>query len=44
MVVGLNVFVLPNIRKGYELEDSLKYGFTLELYYMVFIILHLVQY
>jgi uncharacterized membrane protein len=28
MVVGLNVFVLPNIRKGYELEDSLKYGLT----------------
>jgi uncharacterized membrane protein len=26
MVVGLNVFVLPNIRKGYELVDSLKYG------------------
>jgi len=28
MVVGLNVFVLPNIRKGHELEDSLKYGLT----------------
>tara|TARA_B110000008_G_C16807213_1_gene499203 strand:- start:523 stop:909 length:387 start_codon:yes stop_codon:yes gene_type:complete len=28
MVVGLNIFVLPNIRKGYELEDSLKYGLT----------------
>jgi len=28
MVVGLNVFVLPNIRKGHELEDSLKYGMT----------------
>ena len=28
MVVGLNVFVVPNIRKGKELEDSLKYGFT----------------
>ena len=28
MIVGLNVFVLPNIRKGYELEDSLKYGMT----------------
>ena len=28
MVVGLNVFVLPNIRKGHELEDSLKYGIT----------------
>ena len=28
MVVGLNMFVLPNIRKGYEMEDSLKYGFT----------------
>ena len=28
MVIGLNLFVLPNIRKGYELEDSLKYGLT----------------
>lgn len=28
MVVGLNLFVLPNIRKGYELQDSLKYGLT----------------
>lgn len=28
MIIGLNVFVLPNIRKGYELEDSLKYGLT----------------
>ena len=28
MVVGLNMFVLPNIRRGYELEDSLKYGMT----------------
>ena len=28
MVLGLNLFVLPNIRKGYELEDSFKYGFT----------------
>jgi uncharacterized membrane protein len=28
MVVGLNVFVLPNISKGNELEDSLKYGLT----------------
>ena len=28
MVMGLNMFVLPNVRKGYELEDSLKYGFT----------------
>lgn len=28
MVVGLNVFVLPNIRKGHELVDSLKYGLT----------------
>lgn len=28
MIVGLNVFVLPNIRQGYELEDSLKYGLT----------------
>jgi uncharacterized membrane protein len=26
MVVGLNMFVLPNIRKGHELVDSLKYG------------------
>jgi uncharacterized membrane protein len=26
MVIGLNLFVLPNIRKGHELEDSLKYG------------------
>jgi uncharacterized membrane protein len=26
MVIGLNVFVLPNIRKGHELLDSLKYG------------------
>jgi uncharacterized membrane protein len=28
MVIGLNVFVLPNIRKGHELVDSLKFGFT----------------
>lgn len=28
MIVGLNLFVLPNIRKGYELQDSLKYGLT----------------
>ena len=28
MVIGLNLFVLPNIRKGHELEDSLKYGLT----------------
>jgi uncharacterized membrane protein len=28
MIVGLLVFVLPNIRSGHELEDSLKYGFT----------------
>lgn len=28
MVVGLNLFVLPNIRKGYELQDSVKYGLT----------------
>ena len=28
MVIGLNVFVLPNIRKGCELQDSLKYGLT----------------
>jgi len=26
MIIGLNIFVLPNIRKGYELQDSLKYG------------------
>ena len=31
MVVGLNLFVLPNIRKGYELIDSLKYGATFGL-------------
>ena len=28
MIIGLNLFVLPNIRNGYELEDSIKYGFT----------------
>lgn len=28
MIVGLNMFVLPNIRKDHALEDSLKYGFT----------------
>ena len=28
MIVGLNLFVLPRIRKGHELEDSFKYGFT----------------
>ena len=28
MIVGLLVFVLPNISSGHELEDSLKYGFT----------------
>lgn len=28
MILGLNIFVLPRIRKGYELEDSLKYGLT----------------
>lgn len=28
MIIGLNLFVLPNIRKGKELEDSLTYGFT----------------
>ena len=28
IAIGLNLFVLPNIRKGYELEDSLKYGLT----------------
>ncbi len=27
MVVGLNLFVLPRIRKGHELRDSIKYGF-----------------
>jgi uncharacterized membrane protein len=27
LLIALNVFVLPNIRKGKELEDSLKYGF-----------------
>ena len=27
MIIGLNMFVLPNIRKNHELEDSLKYGF-----------------
>jgi uncharacterized membrane protein len=26
MVVGLNIFVLPRIRKGHELVDSLLYG------------------
>jgi len=31
MVVGLNLFVLPNIRKGHELIDSLKYGATFGL-------------
>lgn len=28
MVIGLNTFVMPRIRKGHELEDSLKYGLT----------------
>ena len=28
MVVGLILFVLPNIRKGREFKDSLIYGFT----------------
>lgn len=28
MVVGLNVFVLPRIRKDHELEDSITYGLT----------------
>ena len=28
MIVGLNMFVLPNIRKGNELKDSIKYGFV----------------
>lgn len=27
MIIGLVVFVLPNIRKGSELKDSLMYGF-----------------
>lgn len=27
MVLGLIMFVLPNIREGYELRDSLVYGF-----------------
>jgi len=27
MIVGLVVFVLPNIRRGQELKDSLIYGF-----------------
>lgn len=27
MVIGLVLFVLPNIRQGYELQDSLVYGF-----------------
>ena len=31
MVIGLNLFVIPNIRKGHELEDSLKYGSTFGL-------------
>lgn len=31
MVVGLNLFVLPNIREGHELGDSLKYGATFGL-------------
>jgi len=28
MIIGLNLFVLPKIRKGNELIGSLKYGFT----------------
>lgn len=28
MAIGLNMFVLPQIRKGHELVDSLKYGLT----------------
>lgn len=28
MIIGLIVFVLPNIRKNHELEDSIKYGFV----------------
>lgn len=28
MAIGLNMFVLPQIRKGHELMDSLKYGLT----------------
>tara|TARA_Y100000389_G_C17442556_1_gene509511 strand:- start:393 stop:788 length:396 start_codon:yes stop_codon:yes gene_type:complete len=31
MVVGLNMFVMPNIRKNHELLDSLKYGATFGL-------------
>jgi len=31
MIVGLTVFVIPRIRKGYELEDSIRYGFTFGL-------------
>ena len=28
MIIGLNMFVLPNVSKEHALEDSLKYGFT----------------
>jgi uncharacterized membrane protein len=28
MIIGLNLFVMPRIRKGHELEDSLIYGFV----------------
>lgn len=28
MIIGLNLFVMPRIRKGHELEDSLMYGFV----------------
>lgn len=31
MIIGLNMFVLPNIRKDNELLDSLKYGATFGL-------------
>ena len=31
MVIGLNLFVLPNIREGHELYDSLLYGSTFGL-------------
>ena len=31
MVIGLNVFVLPNIRPTHALMDSLKYGFLFGL-------------
>ena len=31
MIIGLNLFVLPNIREGHELHDSLLYGSTFGL-------------